>query len=272
MMRLYILKDKSHDNPAVIVSQLLLKWCGIALLVVWVNAGAYADMFDARLTDFSGDVTVFSGTEHEEPFDPVNNMVLRETDRVVTEKHGSAEITLHGEAVFSIEENSDVVISSLDAAQAGIIMRSGLILFTIAELLTSTDELTIQTQTMVAAVRGTEGAVEAYNPGVTVCGVFGGSIAVRSLKVSDDPSLCSVMLKTGMETRVGKNQFPEKPKPLQKRMQRHRRAVRTLAGRLKKIKKQWRQIIRERTQPLRKRIYRRKKRIPPKPLPRKRKR
>ena len=97
----------------------------------------------------------------------------------------------------------------------------------------------IESETMIAGIRGTEGVIELQENQITHLGIFEGLLEVFPRMVHEQQQPRSVMLGSGMQTFVERNKIPAKPFPLKKRMLKHKKKVKELARRMPCIKKQW---------------------------------
>lgn len=220
----------------------------LALPVFAQDAGEW----DARLSESSGEVTVFTADEPEGV--PANGeLPLQAGDRVKTGAGGSAEITLDDGHVIRLREHTDFTLSGLDKARTEFSLALGSFLAKVQKLLGG-HELRVRTQTAVAAVRGTEFAVE-VDEDSTVVGVFDeGKVEVKGEGAGVE------LLNANMETKIPRGQAPLPPYIL-KKLARHRPFMRekmrarhkALRARFKRLppekrlelRKQWLQSRRE---------------------------
>lgn len=203
--------------------------------------------YEAILTDFQGTVEIQSagkGTWQKAEI----NINLDRHDRLRTFKESTAEITVNGEGMFSLEENSEYVAGEFKNEKTWFELISGTVLFKIDKLLTETHELRIQSKNAVVAIRGTEGAIETQNNEEILVGLYAGEVAVFS---TDYPLEKPVILKKGFQTHIGKNKPPAKPYALKKHLLRHKKKMKKIKKRMLKVRKKWNSIKKNKKKKLR---------------------
>ncbi len=225
-----------------------------ALLMFPLRAHAQAEGedWDARLTDVSGEVTVYSGGSRDSEGDPAEkDMPLEPGDRVVTGADSTAEIALEGDSVISLRANSNFTLSATRKSDSLFRLEAGSLLAWLKSSLLSEGggrKWRIQTPTAVAAVRGTQFAVEVAESGEpeTHVGVFDEG----KVEVSEESSGQTETLLANQETRVNRGRRPEAASVL-KRFKKHRNFMRGMGRRGHALKKGWKRLQPEQRKRLR---------------------
>lgn len=211
----------------------------LALLTASPAAAAEPESWDALLTEVSGEVTL-NDIEVEE------GMPLEDGDQVKTGPDSSAELSLDGGSVILLDENSHFTLASSKKSATELTLAFGRLLAKVKSLLAG-QNLRVRTPCAVAAVRGTEFAVEAEpgGPGLTHVGVFEeGLVEVAGL--TGPPQ----QLGPGQETSAARDQAALAAAPL-KRFLRHRKAMKSLRKRFQSLAKRWKALTPERRRELR---------------------
>ncbi|UPT72573.1 MAG: methylmalonyl-CoA mutase family protein [Elusimicrobiota bacterium] len=174
-----------------------------AVLVLALAVPAFAENWDARLGDVSGDVSVQPADGSPEVSGEAD-MPLEEGDRVVVGEGGSAEVALDGGSLITVREKSDLKIEKSDKADSSFFLAAGSLLAKIQKL--GTQRFRVRTTSAVAAVRGTEFGVEVDGEDSHV-GVFDeGKVEVTGA-AGGTPEL----LISNQETSVAKGAAPSTP-------------------------------------------------------------
>ncbi len=208
--------------------------------------------WDARLTDVSGEVTVYSAGSKDAEGDPAEkDMPLEPGDRVVTGEDSTAEISLEGDSVISLRANSNFTLSATRRSDSIFRLEAGSLLAWLKSSLLSEGggrKWRINTPTAVAAVRGTQFAVEVAANGEpeTHVGVFDEG----RVEVSEGSTGQTEMLLANQETRVNRGRRPEAASVL-KRFKRHRNFMRGMGRRGQVLKKGWKSLQPEQRRKLR---------------------
>ena len=205
---------------------------------------SHAEDWDARLSESSGEVTVYTADEPEGV--PANGeFPLHSGDRIKTGSGASAEISLDDGHVIRLRELSDFTLSSVDKSQTEFTLALGSFLAKVQKLLGG-HEMRVRTHTAVASVRGTEFAVEIEGASTHV-GVFDeGKVEVKG------DTGAAELLGANMETLVGRGQAPSSPYIL-KKFARHRPFMREkMRARHKALRARWKKLPAEKRLELRK--------------------
>ena len=213
-------------------------------------AGA-EESWDARFTKVEGDVSVrTAGTDDWR--DAAEGVPLDAGDEVEVGDDGSAEITLEGDNVIQLSSGTDFTVASLSKKTAAVQLTAGSLIAKLASFL-GRHELEVQTQTAVAAVRGTEFGVGVAE-GQTTVGVFDeGKVGVRPAGAAASQE---VTLEPGREAAVQAGR-PIQSVPL--RFFAERRAhMRLLRARMATIRRLWRRLAVQKRRTMRQRFLKRK--------------
>jgi hypothetical protein len=139
----------------------------------------------AYINDFNGDCQIKRNGENK--YEDIDDLYLPlyENDTVRTGKDGYAEIAFDDDTIVKLDPNSDMVILTLerrDWKQTIIELLTGK-LFTSVNKLQGDDKFVVKTKMAMAAVKGTDFAVDAGDQNNTdsKVGVYGGSVKVSGL-------------------------------------------------------------------------------------------
>lgn len=206
-----------------------------AAVAVCVLAGigraqdAGADHWDARLTAATGEVVVHPAGGGDEVAGEAD-MPLEEGDRVTTGADSTAEISLDGQSLISLRENSDFTLENTDKKASVFSLSLGSLLAKIEKL--GTRSLSVHSPTSVAAVRGTEFGVDVEGDSSHV-GVFDeGRVEVSGAAGGTQ------VLTPNQETSVARGQRPTQAAPL-KRFAARRALMRAHVRRLAFVRRHW---------------------------------
>ncbi|MFP4466685.1 MAG: FecR domain-containing protein [Candidatus Goldiibacteriota bacterium] len=163
---------------------------------------------------------------------------LYEGDRISTKDESTAEIVFDDSTIIVIEPQSDIVIKTLlredDSGRTIIDLITGK-LMAIVKKLEQNEEFSVATKMAVAAVKGTEFAVETGQD-IHSIGVFEGEVEVTGYGSEGKPA-GSISVKpereTSINTRTGK---PARLKRLSQRMSERRERIKTYRSRIKRIR------------------------------------
>jgi len=174
------------------------------------KAPAIADR-DARLTFLSGAVYLHTSKQAEGEFvEAEKDFPLAAGDIVRTGTDGSAELSIDGGSVIELSANSDFIVNSLNPAGAEFHLGIGRMLAKLRKLAQG-QRISFRTSSAVAAVRGTELAVEqAEGDAPTRIGVFDEGL----VSVTNADGTREIELKPNQETEIAKNQAPAAPRAL----------------------------------------------------------
>ena len=140
------------------------------------------------------------------------NAPLRRSDTITTNA-GKAKIALNDGTVISIAENTRLRLADYDKASSGFRTRLALIsgaMRVLVAKITPAGRFEVETETAIAAVRGTDWVIET-TPAGTAVAVLRGAVAVSSLEA---PPQSSVVLRSpGQGTDVAHGKAPTPPKP-----------------------------------------------------------
>lgn len=138
-----------------------------------VNLAKYA-----QITEVVGAVTIVSADSTAEKEAKVGDVILIQ-DKIVTGANALITVNLGDLGVFSVRENSEVVISAMvkDEDKVDLNLTKGNVLFGLKKLARAKDTVTVTTPTAVAAVRGTAFSVIADGRSTKVS-VLTGEVAV----------------------------------------------------------------------------------------------
>lgn len=199
--------------------------------------------WDARLTDVSGTVTVFSaGSADPEGNAGEKDMPLEPGDRVVTGEDSTAEVSLEGDSLISLRSNSNFTLTNTRRADTQFRLEAGSLLAWLKASLLSEGggrKWRVHTPTAVAAVRGTQFAVEVSEEGGP--GTHVGVFDEGKVDVSEESTGQTETLLNNQETRVLRGRRPEAAYVL-KRFKRQRGFVRGMGRRGQALKKAWKRL------------------------------
>ncbi len=201
--------------------------------------GGQAQEWEARLTEAKGEVTVWTSDGDPGGMPGEEGAPLEVGDRVRTGKDGSAEIAFEGDSIVTLRPNSEIRIADARRGRVEIAAARGGLLAKIQKALGMGGGFRVRTPTAVAAVRGTEFAVEIEDGsgGETHVGVFDEG----EVEVSDAAGGPSERLIANQETVVRRGQRPAAPYQL-KRLMKHRRYVRGMGRRAAYLRKNWKAL------------------------------
>jgi len=191
---------------------------------------AGADHWDARLTAVTGDVVVHPAGGGDEVAGEAD-MPLEEGDRVTTSADSTAEISLDGQSLISLRENSDFTLENTRKDASIFSLSLGSILAKIEHL--GDRSMSVKSPTSVAAVRGTEFGVDVEEGGSHV-GVFDeGRVEVQGASGGKE------VLTPNQETSVARGEAPSRAAPL-RRFAARRALMRAHVRRLAVVRRNWR--------------------------------
>ena len=207
-----------------------------AAFAVCVLAGAArgqdsgSDHWDARLTAVTGEVVVHPAGGGDEVAGAAD-MPLEEGDRVTTSADSTAEISLDGQSLISLRENSDFLLENTQKSASVFSLSLGSLLAKIEKL--GSRSMSVRSPTSVAAVRGTEFGVDVEGDDSHV-GVFDeGRVEVQGVSGGTE------VLTPNQETSVARGQAPARAVPL-RRFAARRALMRAHIRRLSVVRRNWR--------------------------------
>lgn len=204
------------------------------MTIVLLLAGlALSQEHEARLTEVKGEVT-FYGAEQPEGLPAEKDAPIVAGDRIVTGPDSYAELALDAEHVIYLRENTDFTLTQTRKDSAELTLTLGSLLAKVRKLV-SGESLKVRTPTAVAAVRGTEFAVESAGDETHVAVYDEGKLEVSGSGASET-------LLANQETAVMRGR-PPLPAYYLRRLERHRRLMRgRLRARPAAIRKAWRSL------------------------------
>ena len=200
-------------------------------------AAEEASVIDARIMEVTGEVTLYASAA--EGVAAEKDVALEEGDRLTTGPGASAEISLDGDSLVTISENSDFTFKSAQRSATAFELSLGSLLAKIKKLARS-DSLEVRSPTAVAAVRGTEFGVEVGADQETHVGVFDeGSVSVRGQQGPES------VLQANQETSVRRGMAPERAYALRRMMRRRAFMRRAMRQRMRILAERWKELPRE---------------------------
>lgn len=209
--------------------------CAVLLAAVAGGAQTLAPgpFIDARLTRVSGAVTVAVAGADGPPATAAAGVPLDAGDVIAVGAGASAELAMDGDSVIELEPNTKLTVSSLARRECSLSIALGAIIAKVKHAMLDGGSLTVHTQTAVAAVRGTEFAVDAGEGGVlTHVAVFDEG----RVSVTDPGGRGEVFLEPRHETSVMRGESPVAAHALRRfaawraRLARLRQRVKTVGG------------------------------------------
>lgn len=223
------------------MGQRLLALPLLAVVLAAAPAAAQEEAdWEARLTQASGEVTVYTA-QAPEGLPAEEDMPLEAGDRVSTGKNGSAEVALEqGAHLLVLRANSDFTLASVSRVSTEFKLSLGSLLARIQKLAAGYS-MRVRTPAAVAAVRGTEFAVEvaADNAEETYVAVFDEG----QVEVSGETGKAERLI-SNQETKVARGR-PPLPAYGLGRLLRHRAQVRGFSRRGVLVRKGWKQLAPE---------------------------
>jgi hypothetical protein len=203
-----------------------------AVLPARAQDGGDSDRWEARITGATGEVVVHPAGGGD-PAEGAVDMPLEEGDRVVTSEGSTAEITLDGQSLITLQENSDFTLENTARRESIFSLSLGSILAKIQKL--GEQSMKIRTPSSVAAVRGTEFGVDVEGSQDSHVGVFDeGRVEVSGHGATE-------VLTPNQETSVARGRAPQRPFAL-RRFAARRRLMRARIVRLQAIRKSWKSL------------------------------
>lgn len=179
------------------------------LLCTWLGVASAADVVVGSIVAARGDVFADTGSGAPQPL--MVNAPVRLGDTIVTGR-GKAKVALSDGSIVSIGENTRVQVSHFTSPDANPVVRLNLftgVLRPLVSRTTSTGSFEVETQTAIAAVRGTEWLMEATADNTAVA-LLRGRVAVSK---RDDRRASVVLRSPGQGTDVPRGAPPKLPAP-----------------------------------------------------------
>jgi hypothetical protein len=177
---------------------------------------------------------------------------VEQGDKLKTGPRSMCDIELDDGSLIHLAANSETQIETLDIKEeehvSSFQLFFGKIIASVNKL--KVTKMQIKTPTSVAAVRGTEFAVEATEKDTEV-GVFDGSVAVKGTEVSGEE--LEAMIEKDQQTSVAAGQKPLPPGKLGDAMRRNREYMKELRGRVKALREKLKRVPPEERMLVRKR-------------------
>lgn len=212
--------------------------------------------FDARITAVEGVVDVqFAGEADWSPAEA--DTPLTPGDSVRTDKESQAEIAFGDQTLYELQEQSTLALGEASASKVRFDLSIGSLLLHLRKL-TSAKAVEVQTPAAVAAVRGTEFAVEAAEDGETSVGVYEGEVSVLGLDESGARGAETKVAKDS-ELQVRRGVRPGPPRPI-KRLLRLRERLTHVRARRIAVRRDWKAMDPARRQQIRTKL--REERLP----------
>lgn len=219
-------------------------------LIFFAVQPLYCQNLSGEISEIKGNVKVLKAGETQW-YPAIEGMPVEVNDRIKTLKDSSCNMELDDGSFLLIDEKTEASVEYLELTEekhsSKFSLWVGRILANISK--SKSVKMHIKTPTSVAAVRGTEFAVEATDK-ETNLGVFEGEVAVNTPEGAEAED---VMVKADEETSVLKDEKPRTPAKLQEIMRRHkermvnlREKIAQMRARLKRIPPEKRIIARKR--------------------------
>jgi hypothetical protein len=222
---------------------------------------AGAPFAEARLTQADGDVSVLTSSGDAQGHTVPGEMLLVEGDQVSVGSQGGAEISLDGLTLVHLEAGSTMRIKSLEAKNIVLGLDSGTLLAKVKFEKKLGASFSVETPTLVAAVRGTELVVQQEFAGARV-----GVLDEGHVLVTGRGSKEHVLLHFNQETDVHRGLPPEKPHHLQY-LYHYKLEMSKMRDRIKYLRKHWYALTPEQRQMVRDAWVKTHPRIIPAPPP-----
>ncbi len=193
---------------------------------------------DARITNVTGKVYIRAkGLGPNEWVRAENDTPLADGDTIRTDAGAKAEVTMDGDSVVHLSENTELVADVLERAATRFFLALGSLTAKIRALSEPSERFYIKTPVAVAAVRGTELAVTYEGEEApAVVGVFDEGQVVVETEGNED-----VILNPNQETEIGEGTAPTTPQPLAKLLV-NRPGIVHVRERVQFLKPRWQEI------------------------------
>lgn len=175
----------------------------VGLLTVSYNT--YASL--ASISDLEGEVYINDNEEAE------IDIELNDGDKIITKDNSYVEITFEDEHIIRLQENTELVIRKKAESGNEVFLNSGKLLASLKNLVKGTS-FEVRTPTAVAAVKGTDFAVEVTEQN-TAIGVFEGEVETAGIDLQGKETE-RIFVKQNQETSVLKHNKPVNPVALKR--------------------------------------------------------
>jgi hypothetical protein len=161
----------------------------LAVFLAMAFSGAYADTGKATIMDFEGTALVKKAGA-KEFIDADVDMELTTGDQLVTKEKSRVDLVFDDDnSILRVEENTDMTVIKLEKTKT---TRNSLISVILGKVITKINKVEgvennfqVRTPSAIAAVKGTEFAVEAINKQSYV-GVFDGTVSVAGFDLNNE--------------------------------------------------------------------------------------
>ena len=216
-----------------------LQFLLVMLLALPLRAedSADADDWSPRVTAVSGDVTVFEkGSEEGLPAEA--ETPLEDGDRIEVGEGAAAEVALEPDSLLELGEKTSFTVGSTAREASWFSLDLGSFVAKLKSFAEGRSRLEVRTPTAVAAVRGTEFAVQVGEDGATDVAVYDeGKVAVTASEDGGGETLLSAQ----KELTLRRGERAGKPHALKRMKARRERLVR-LRERRAQLRKNWRRM------------------------------
>jgi hypothetical protein len=179
-----------------------------ALVMLWVQAATAADVIIGQVTGVRGDVF----REHAGGREPVRTGAAVRLGETLACYGGKARVQLNDGTIVSIGENSRISFSNYRAVENGFTTQlsvgSGVFRLFVNRL--TDGAFTVESETAVAAVRGTDWVMDAQAD-TTGVAVLSGAVAVSARRTAQGAASGEVVLQPGFGTDVRRGAAPTPP-------------------------------------------------------------
>jgi hypothetical protein len=205
----------------------------------------------------------FADSQEWEPLEA--DMPLETGDRLQVKENSRVEVAGDGGDVWEVEENTEMEVGSATPELSSFKLWLGGLLAKITPR--ANNKFEVRTPLAVAAVRGTEFAVDVDKDGASEVGVTEGSVALKPL----DPALGEELLLTSQEGGAMRPRMrPARLRGFPPRVQRHLLRMQAFRGRAPMIRAKWRSLAPAQRREIRQNYRERFKRASPQKQPAKR--
>jgi hypothetical protein len=219
----------------VIILSLLLV---TGLIIIKTGYTKPAKEYCATLTDVKGEVELKKAGDDDDFWTRAKLYTgLEETDELRTGDESSVEITFDNGTVLVLKENTNMKLMSV-IKQLKMKLKKGKLLSSVIKQHKGAVPHSIQTPTSVAAVRGTEFAIEVGDEKSTSIGVFEGQVSVKKLLGEDQVAEEEMLVDPDMEATIDIDKPLMKPVQLGETMKTHKSTMKALNSRFERIRKE----------------------------------
>jgi hypothetical protein len=207
----------------------------MTILLLILSLAFAQEEYAPHLMDVKGEVTLYAG-DTPEGVPAEKDTPLQPGDRIVTGADSSAEVFLDSDHLVVVREKSHLTIDSVSKSGLELTLTLGALLAKVQKLIAG-QQFRVHTPVAVAAVRGTEFAVEVSEGALeTYVGVFDEG------KIDVTASGATETLLANQETSVARGKTPM-PAFYLRRLERHRGFMRNrVRGRHAAFRKAWKAL------------------------------